>query len=238
MDVGSGSPSHPTVYLPWTVLLVGGSSGTGKTTIASEVGRRLGIAWGQADDFRLVLQRLTTPAQQPDLHFFISTESVWRRPPEDLRDRLITVGRLVSRALEIVVTNHVATRAPLVLEGDGILPAFAVQRTFAGLDVGDQVRAVFLVEPDEDALLAAMLARGRGIDGHSVEEQRTQARASWLYGQWLRDEAERLGLPIIESCPGPRASTACCNRSTRALAGELADGGHTVDPGAAERSPA
>lgn len=186
--------------LPWTVLLIGGSSGTGKTTLARAIGRQVGAAWAQADDFRLVLQRLTTPTRQPALHAFLSGD-VWLRSPEELRDRLIGVGEVVSHALEIVVANHVATDAPLVLEGDGILPSFAAGRSFAGLDVGDRVRAVFLVEADEGAVLDAMLARGRGIDVLSEHERRTQARASWLYGRWLRHEAEGRGLPVIEARP-------------------------------------
>lgn len=185
---------------PWTVLLIGGSSGTGKTTLARAVGREIGVAWAHADDFRLVLQRLTTPTQQPALHAFLS-DDVWSRPPEELRDRLIAVGGVVSDALEIVVANHVATDAPLVLEGDGILPSFATGRTFAGLDVGDRVRAVFLVEPDEGSVLDAMLARGRGIDVLSEHERRTGARASRLYGLWLRHEAEGRGLPVVETRP-------------------------------------
>ena len=185
---------------PWTVLLIGGSSGTGKTTLARAIGRQCGAAWAQADDFRLVLQRLTTPSQQPALHAFLS-EEVWHRPPEDLRDLFIAVGAVVSHALEIVVANHVATHAPLVLEGDGIVPAMAALRCFAGLDVGDRVRSVFLHQPDEAAILRGMASRGRGFGGLSEHERRAQARASWLYGEWLRSEAGQAALPTVESEP-------------------------------------
>lgn len=185
---------------PWTVLLIGGSSGTGKTTLARTIGRAAGAAWIEVDDVRLALQRLTTPSQQPELHAFLSGD-VWRHPPEELRDQFIAMGEVVSNALEIVVANHVATDAPLVLEGDGIVPAMAAKRTFAGLEVVDRVRAVFLVEPDEAVILRTMLDRGRGIDRLTEPEQRTQVHASWLYGQWLRTQAERHGLPVVEARP-------------------------------------
>jgi len=192
--------ASPAASSPWTVLLIGGSSGTGKTTLARAIARAAGAAWIEADDFRLVLQRLTTPARQPELHAFLSGD-VWSRPPEELRDRFIAVGEIVSNALEIVVANHVATDAPLVLEGDGIVPAMASLRTFAGLEVGDLVRAVVLIEPDEAVILRAMLDRGRGIGRLTEPEQRAQARGSWLYGQWLRTQAERHGLPVVEARP-------------------------------------
>lgn len=182
------------------MLLIGGGSGTGKTTLAETIGRRVGVPWAQVDDFRLVAQRLTTPSQQPALHAFLA-EGVWRRSTNELRDGLIAVGGVVSHALEIVIAHHVATDAPLVLEGDGLVPAMAARRTFAGLDVGNLVRAVVLVEPDEAVILDAMLARGRGFDLFGEREQRAQARASWLYGGWLRREAEAHGIPVVEPRP-------------------------------------
>jgi len=192
--------ASPAASSPWTVLLIGGSSGTGKTMLAEAIGREVGVPWLQADDFRLALQRLITPQQQPELHAFLA-DDVWRHPAEELRDRFIAVGEAVSHALEIVVANHVATDASLVLEGDGVVPAMAARHSFAELDTGDRVRAVFLVEPDEAVMLRTMLERGRGIDRHDEPEQRAQAHASWLYGQWLRTQAERHGLPVVEARP-------------------------------------
>ena len=110
---------------------------------------------------------------------------------------------MVSHALEIVVANHVATDSPLVLEGDGIVPAMAARRCFAGLDAGERVRAVFLHQPDKAAVLRAMASRGRGFDGLGEQERRTQARASWLYGQWLASEAMASGIPVVEASPWP-----------------------------------
>jgi 2-phosphoglycerate kinase len=194
----TGAQAH---QRPRTVLLLGGSPGAGKTAAAREIGLALGISWAQADDFRLALQRATAPQQYPGLHYFVQTKDVWRQPPEALVARLIAVGRTVSYALEVVVASHALLDSPLVLEGDGILPAMAAQRTFAGEAVAEKVRAVFVYEPDEPAIMDAMRVRGRGFEGHTPEEQRTQARMRWLYSEWLRAEAERHGLPVVLSRP-------------------------------------
>ncbi|HEY3188606.1 MAG TPA: AAA family ATPase, partial [Solirubrobacteraceae bacterium] len=45
----------------WLVLLIGGSSGVGKTTVAPELARRLGAAWLMVDDLRLALRRSGLP---------------------------------------------------------------------------------------------------------------------------------------------------------------------------------
>jgi predicted kinase len=41
----------------WKVLLIGGSSGVGKSSIARHLGIRFGTPWMQIDDLRLALQR-------------------------------------------------------------------------------------------------------------------------------------------------------------------------------------
>jgi len=46
-----------------------------------------------------------------------------------------------------------------------------------------------------------MRARGRGFPDLPLEEQRTIIRASWLYGQWLRHEAQTHGLPVVPVRP-------------------------------------
>ena len=190
----------------WTVLLIGGSGGTGKTTLAAAIGRRFEVPWGQVDDFRLALQRITTEAERPELHFFVGGDAVWELPPETLRDRLIEVGRVVSRALEIVVSHRLATSQPLVLEGDGILPSLAARRAFVGRQAHGEVRSVFLCEDDEKIILTRMRGRGRGFQERAREVQQAQARLNLLYGRWLREEARRRGLPVMAARPNETLS--------------------------------
>jgi 2-phosphoglycerate kinase len=188
----------------WTVLLLGGASGAGKTVVAAALGRRLGLPWVQLDDFRLTLERATTPAEQPHLHYLTApgrAAEVAALTPEDYCAALIAMNTTLARATEIVVAHHVGVGAPLVLEGDGVVPEVAAGRVFAGAPTGAAVRAVFLDEPDEAALHANMLRRGRGFEALPAATQRQQARAAWLYGAWLAREARRLALPVVPARP-------------------------------------
>ena len=63
------------------------------------------------------------------------------------------------------------------------------------------MQAIFVVEPDEDAILANIVARGRGLDGWNEAQVRTWARAYWLYGQWLAAEARRHAVAVVEPRP-------------------------------------
>lgn len=90
---------------------------------------------------------------------------------------------------------------PTILEGDGLLPAFAAQQVFANRHVGTSVRAVFLIEEDETCLFRGAVERGRGFESLTPAHQQRQVRVSWLYGQWLQQEAIRYGLPVVTPHP-------------------------------------
>jgi 2-phosphoglycerate kinase len=104
-----------------TVLLLGGASGVGKSQIASSLASRLGASVVAVDDFQVVLERMTTPEQYPELHR-------WRLHPEEVL-ALDDAGMLahtrgyaevMAEALEAVVGNHLDDGNRIVLEGDFI----------------------------------------------------------------------------------------------------------------------
>lgn len=189
----------------WRVLLIGGPSAVGKSTAAREIGRRYGVPWLQVDDLRLALQRsrvvLPDVAETDALYFFEETPGVRRLPPEHLRDALIAVGAAMSPAIEAVIENHVDQAMPIIIEGDGILPSLLARPSVQERAVRGRVRAVFVVEPDERAILTNTAARGRGLTGWGESEARGNARTMWLYGQWLAEAARRVGIPVVSPRP-------------------------------------
>jgi 2-phosphoglycerate kinase len=187
----------------WSILLLGGVSGTGKTNATVQIADQAGCPWLQVDDLRLALQRsnVTLPQGTDDLYFFLKTPNVWKLPPERLCQALIDVGEVMAPAIEVVIKNHITTQLPILIEGDGILPSlFAREALQKHISTG-RVRGVFLIESDEEKLLGNILKRDRGIDHMTDAELHTEAHAKWLYGRWLIDEAQRYGLPVIESRP-------------------------------------
>ena len=87
----------------WAVLLIGGASGVGKTTVARRMGRQLGRSVVHVDDLRLVFQHsrvhLPDAAGTAALYRFWEAPDVWQRPPAELRDALIAVGSALAPAL-------------------------------------------------------------------------------------------------------------------------------------------
>lgn len=168
----------------WTVLLIGGVSGAGKTVVARQLGLEFGVSWLQVDDLRLALQHsgvaLPDAGDTAALRLFWDTPDVWQRSPQQLRDGLIAVGKAMSAAIEIVVANHVDTAAPAVIEGDNIVPTLVACPLLRDYVQRGHVRAVFLVEADERTVLANILARGRGLTGRTEAELHTEAQAKGL----------------------------------------------------------
>ena len=166
----------------WQVLLLGGPSGVGKTSVSYRLAQYFCIGITEVDDFQVILERMTTPAEQPVIHYWHTHPEAAHMPPEEIVKHTIAVGQVMAPALEAVIANHLDSQAPVVLEGDFILPVVATPFSES------QVCALFLYEESEEQLRQNFLQREpeRGL-------QEKRARVSWLYGQWLKQEAERTG---------------------------------------------
>lgn len=180
----------------WQVLLLGGPSGTGKTAVSYRLAKHYGVGITEIDDFHVLLVRMTTPEQQPALHFWKTNPASEQLSAAEIMTHLLEDGRAMTPGLDAVIGNHLETQIPVVLEGDFIHPALAAQTSFSGQRNDLRVRAVFLHEPDEQQLVNNFLLREpeRG-------PQTKRAQVSWLHGQWLKQEAERLGLPVVAARP-------------------------------------
>ena len=78
----------------------------------------------------------------------------------------------------------------------------ATGKTIVSERIGPAViRAVFLVESDESTILESVVQRGREMAGLTQDDLANGARAKWLFGQWLAQEAARYDLPIVEPRP-------------------------------------
>jgi len=132
---------------------------------------------------------MTTPEQQPSLHFWDTHPNPMSLSAEEIFEQGLEIGQVMTPALEAVIDNHIESQQPIVLEGDFIHPVLATQ-------YDEQVRAVFIYEPDESQILANYLLR-EPEDG----PQDFRARVSWLKGEWLKREADRLGVTVLMSRP-------------------------------------
>src|SRR5436309_821360 len=114
----------------WQVLLLGGPSGTGKTAVSYRLAQYFRIGITEVDDFQVLLERMTTPEQQPMLHFWRTHPAPDQLSATEIMEQGLAVGQVMAPGLEAVIANHLETQTPIVLEGDFIHPALASQKTF------------------------------------------------------------------------------------------------------------
>jgi 2-phosphoglycerate kinase len=179
----------------WDVLLIGGASGVGKTHVSYPLARHFGVGITEIDDFHVILERMTTPEQQPALHSFrTDPEAFFALDEEGKLAHAIAYATAMVEPLTYVIANHLDGGAPVVLEGDFLLPSLAVAADYDGIPAAGRVRAFILYEEDEAQIDRNYLAR-------EGEPQGVRVRASWRYSEWLRQEAERLGVPTLAARP-------------------------------------
>ncbi len=80
-----------------------------------------------------------------------------------------------------------------MLEGDFILPTVAVPDVYAGIPNNGRVQGLFVHE--EEAQIA------RNYELREGDAQSGRAQISWRNSEWLRVEAERLGVPTLAARP-------------------------------------
>jgi len=178
-----------------TVLLLGGASGVGKSQIASDLAARFEARSIAVDDIQAVLERMTTPERFPAVHRWpLHPDEVLALDDEGMLEHTHAYAAVMAQALEPVIANHLEEHAPVVLEGDFILPSLAVKTSYDGVSSDGRIRALFLYEEDETQL-------ARNIRAREGEDQPRRARASWYYSEWLRDECGRLSIPAIPTRP-------------------------------------
>jgi 2-phosphoglycerate kinase len=185
----------------WNVLLIGGCSCTGKSTLSRDLASRLDARVVDTDLFWMVLGRAVPIEVAPDLHYFTS-EECWSLEPRELVERYLSVSRYVCRAIEDLIAHFDILGTAAILEGCWLLPEFAIQGTYAGRQVGQRVRSLFIQEPDVSQLEHRLLSREpRASRWESATKWRNFVEMQYSFGLEVRQEAESLGLPVLESRP-------------------------------------
>jgi 2-phosphoglycerate kinase len=178
----------------WDVLLIGGASGVGKTSVSYRIAQHFAVGITEIDDFQVLLEKMTTPAQYPALHFWPNHPAPETLEPEEVFRRGLGIGSELEPGIAAVVKDHLFAHTPVVLEGDFLHPAFLARLQHdAG---GRRVQAVIIDEPDEAQIRANFLRREP-----ETPRPEKRARVSWLYAAWLREEANRAGVTVVSSRP-------------------------------------
>lgn len=169
-------------------MIVGGASGSGKTSVSRALARFYRIDLVRVDNFQMLLEATTTPETFPAIHYW-STHPNWREEGIDAAvNRLIDAGQALASGLTAVINDHLEENIPMILEGDFILPEFAA------LFKNPKIKSVFMHEPSKEQILQNYLAR-------EGEIQQFRADVSHSYGNWLAENCLKYDIPVVQSRP-------------------------------------
>lgn len=172
----------------WEILLIGGASGSGKTSISRPLARFYGVDLVRVDDFQALLEAVTTPESFPQIHYW-ATHPDWMQEGADATARqLIDVGQALSPGLTAVIKDHLEEGIPMILEGDFLLPSLSASF------MGSKVKSLFIHEPEREQIL-------RNYEAREGELQQYRTDVSHRYGGWLKEECVKYGIPVLEARP-------------------------------------
>jgi 2-phosphoglycerate kinase len=173
----------------WTVLFIGGASGTGKSSIAYEIARFYGVNVLEVDDVHLSVETVTTKERFPAIHYW-NTGINWKNIGVDGNvNWLIDVSKEMIPILKELVNRHIEDKLPIIIEGDFIYPEFT------NFFENPEVKSIFVNERDINQILQNYLSR----EGSDLQHYR--AEISIAYGKWIADTCKQNGIRVIESRP-------------------------------------
>jgi 2-phosphoglycerate kinase len=180
------------------VVLIGGATGVGKSTLATQLATRLGIVRVVATDaVREVMRALFSRELMPSLHTSsFEAGSVLREPPS--RDAVV-VGFREQTAAVAVGVNALLERAAveqtsLIVEGAHVVPGFVEPSTWQ-----DSVLAVPLVltVEDEDAHRSHFAARAADHSGRAANRYLMEFQNIRRVQRYIKSQALSHGVPVL-----------------------------------------
>jgi len=184
------------------VILIGGTTGVGKSTIATEIAHRLGVTRiVSTDSIREVMRGIFTRDLMPAI--YESSFNAWRglRVPVPHGANPVIVGFREQTAAVITGIRSLIERASvegesLVIEGVHMVPGYIEPSQFKNASVVQLLVAV----DDEEAHRSHFYIREVQTDGtRPFEKYRANFGNIRLLGRYIEDLAVEHGIPIVHS---------------------------------------
>ena len=189
------------LYRP-LIVLIGGTSGVGKSTIASEVAHRLGITRIQStDSIREVMRGIFTADLMPAIHE--SAFMAWKglRVPVPEGANPVIVGfreqtAAVATGVKALIDRAVLEGNSMVIEGIHLVPGYLDPAGFGSARVVQLVIGV----RDEQSHLSHFYIREVTTQGsRPLDRYRANFDNIRLLGEYIQDMAREHGTPVVYS---------------------------------------
>jgi 2-phosphoglycerate kinase len=192
------------------MLLIGGATGTGKSTLATEIAYRLGISRITSTDvIRQAMRAFFAQELMPELHYssFDAAEGL-KIPLPDPDDEDRALYGFIQQAGQVAVgANAVVERAVMeglstVVEGIHVVPGLVTADKHAGAVVVQ----VMLTVSDEEVHQAHFFTRGTDSGGlRAMDRYLKRFGEIRRIQEYLVARAEKQGWPVVEAADPAQA---------------------------------
>lgn len=184
------------------VLLIGGATGCGKSTISSEVAHRLNVVRTQSTDMlREVMRLMISERLAPSLH--TSSFNAWQslhtsperpRGSHELVEGYLAQSSQVGIGIEGVIQRARRERMSVIIEGVHLHPKLITSIA----EVEDAVIIPCIVAVlKKKTLKARLIGRGQQATSRRSERYLKHFDSIWDLQSFLLDEADRFQVPIV-----------------------------------------
>jgi 2-phosphoglycerate kinase len=182
------------------IILIGGATGTGKSTITTEVAHRLGITRVTSTDFvRQTMRAFFSEAFMPTIHY--SSFEAGQAPPfsEDGRDAgvrgFLDQTRNVLVGVDAVLERALTESHSMALEGVHIVPGLLPTRLEGAI-----VSQCLITISDEEAHASHFYVRDADSEGlRPVEKYLNALPEIRLIQSYLVERAREADVPVVEN---------------------------------------
>jgi 2-phosphoglycerate kinase len=183
------------------IILIGGATGTGKSTVATEVAYRLGISRVTSTDFvRQTLRAFFSPEFMPSIHYSSfeagrALRSVEEEQVDPLLHGFLDQTRNVLVGVNAAVERSLAEGWSTVLEGVHLVPGMLP----APIEHALVVQCILTIE-SEEAHAGHFWTRDLASDGVRPLDRYLEHLSDIRYLQdYIVERAEREGVPVIDN---------------------------------------
>jgi 2-phosphoglycerate kinase len=191
------------------IVLIGGATGTGKSTVATEVAYRLGITRVTSTDFvRQTLRAFFSPEFMPSIHYSSFEAGKGLRSAEEeevdpLLHGFLDQTRNVLVGVNAAIERSLAEGWSTVLEGVHLVPGMT-----APIDDALVAQCVLAID-NEDAHASHFWIRDIASDGARSLDKYLERLSDIRYLQdYIVERAEKEGVPVIRNSDRESATSA------------------------------
>ncbi len=186
------------------VILIGGATGTGKSTLAMELASRLGVVWVTSTDMvRETMRTVLSPDLVPELHDhsfrgIVLGGQALSNPRERVLAGFQQQAAQVTVGVRAVISRAIRENAHIIIEGTHIAPPF---QQYLPPNTNAAMAGFILAIPDEREHRARFPQRSKQQSTRLADTYlEAMQSVRWIHDELLRlaEDAEAVVLPNID----------------------------------------